>query len=364
MSGRFQPLYDETAPAIVPPPEPNALAPPPTWADAATLAGQEIQRQRAISEQRKLWDQGGMTSAGVRDAATQLTNMLATSTSAPGFRAYHGSPHSFERFDTSKIGTGEGAQAYGHGLYVAESENVAKSYRDQLSRTDYDTTAGGRIPDWIGNRISNHAVGSDPYKAEIDTHLTDFRTRLAETQKELATSAQPWLAQDRVANLTKIIGDMEQLKSGEATLKPRGSMYEVNVAADPAHFLDWDKPLSQQGPLVQDKIRNLQVRGMLPRGYTAEDMDTLTGGDLLRDLIHKSGSHANSAALLAEPVPGTGQGIPGIRYLDAGSRASGGTSNHVIFDANTIEILRKYGIAGLLAGGTAAATASQQEPPT
>ena len=57
-------------------------------------------------------------------------------------------------------------------------------------------------------------------------------------------------------------------------------------------------------------------------------------------------------------------GIPGIRYLDAGSRASGDTSNHVIFDANTIEILRKYGIAGLLAGGTAAATASRQEPPT
>lgn len=59
---------------------------------------------------------------------------------------------------------------------------------------------------------------------------------------------------------------------------------------------------------------------------------------------------------------------PGIRYLDAGSRAGGqGSSNHVIFDANTIEILRKYGIAGLMAGGAgaAAATARQpQEPPT
>lgn len=47
-----------------------------------------------------------------------------------GIIAYHGSPHSFDKFDLSKIGTGEGAQAYGHGLYFAESEPVARSYRD------------------------------------------------------------------------------------------------------------------------------------------------------------------------------------------------------------------------------------------
>ena len=33
-----------------------------------------------------------------------------------GIKAYHGSPYDFERFDPAKIGTGEGAQAYGHGL--------------------------------------------------------------------------------------------------------------------------------------------------------------------------------------------------------------------------------------------------------
>lgn len=49
--------------------------------------------------------------------------------------AYHGSPHDLPpveghpigKFDMSKIGTGEGAQAYGHGLYFAENPNVAKS---------------------------------------------------------------------------------------------------------------------------------------------------------------------------------------------------------------------------------------------
>ena len=44
-----------------------------------------------------------------------------TTTPAKGIRAYHGSPYDFEKFDISKIGTGEGAQAYGHGLYFAEN---------------------------------------------------------------------------------------------------------------------------------------------------------------------------------------------------------------------------------------------------
>jgi hypothetical protein len=45
-----------------------------------------------------------------------------------GAIVWHGSPHKFDKFDSSKIGTGEGAQAYGHGLYFAEAPDVAKSY--------------------------------------------------------------------------------------------------------------------------------------------------------------------------------------------------------------------------------------------
>src|SRR5271166_4217056 len=71
---------------------------------------------------------------------------------APGIRAFHGSPHEFEAFDLSKIGTGEGAQAYGHGLYFAGNEGVARSYRDALSApvtNDYQLSDGsGKIPNW------------------------------------------------------------------------------------------------------------------------------------------------------------------------------------------------------------------------
>src|SRR6185437_16282352 len=63
--------------------------------------------------------------AGAAPAEENALNM--------GIKAYHGSPHDFDAFDLSKIGTGEGAQAYGHGLYFADNEGVAKSYRDTLA---------------------------------------------------------------------------------------------------------------------------------------------------------------------------------------------------------------------------------------
>ncbi|NLE03086.1 MAG: hypothetical protein GX640_24715, partial [Fibrobacter sp.] len=49
--------------------------------------------------------------------------------------AYHGSPHTFDKFSTEKIGTGEGFQAYGYGLYFAGKKEVAEYYKNTLSRS-------------------------------------------------------------------------------------------------------------------------------------------------------------------------------------------------------------------------------------
>jgi len=86
-------------------------------------------------------DMAQLTAAGNEglDAALGWTGMTTP------IRAYHGSPHTFDRFDLSKIGTGEGAQAYGHGLYFAENEGVARSYKTTLSG---DPTIGGRALNW------------------------------------------------------------------------------------------------------------------------------------------------------------------------------------------------------------------------
>lgn len=43
-------------------------------------------------------------------------------------KTYHGSQASFDKFDHSFMGSGEGAQAYGWGTYVSEVEGIAKAY--------------------------------------------------------------------------------------------------------------------------------------------------------------------------------------------------------------------------------------------
>jgi hypothetical protein len=56
-------------------------------------------------------------------------------------------------------------------------------------------------------------------------------------------------------------------------------------------------------------------------------------------------------------------GIPGIKYLDQGSRAAGeGSRNFVVFDAKTIDILKKYGLLPPAVSATIAAQQSQAQP--
>ena len=233
---------------------------------------------------------------------------------SPGIRAYHGSPHDFDAFDASKIGTGEGAQAYGPGMYFAENENVARSYK-----------AAGQ-PTYLGaDRIQ---AAQDVLK-EAGGDINKARTLADERMKATTKYSEAKLWQDVVNNLPDLSG------------KTPGRMYEVNIKADPDRFLDWDKQLSEQPKAVQDSVNSL-VR------LTQGERERLP----IRSVMELVGDNPVAAAALKQA------GIPGIKYLDQGSRASGvGSSNYVVFDPATIEILRKYGLLGMIGGGAAAAGA-------
>lgn len=249
-----------------------------------------------------------------------LANFLAPGVRLPavapkpqGIRAYHGSPHDFDRFDMGKIGTGEGAQAYGHGLYFAEAENVARSYRDKLS-DNVDKVAA---------------------RANFDRILKE----IDETQKV-----------DPSPHRVKLRQDVQEAIARLDTIKPAGRMYEVNINADPERFLDWDKPLSGQSEAVSDAI-NRVGRDVAPYGLDRIPDDLR--GVQMKNLLNNPDGVARLKEL----------GIPGIRYKDAMSRgAADGTSNYVVFDADLISILRKYGLLPP-AAAAGASMMEQQEPP-
>jgi hypothetical protein len=231
-----------------------------------------------------------------------------------GIRAYHGSPHDFDQFSSQQIGTGEGAQAFGHGLYFAEKEGTARSYRDALSSvTD--------SPQYAASQRAKQAL--------TDATLADFKASTPATAAALKHAH----AEARAA---------EQA----AVAAPRGKMYEVNIHAKPEEFLDWDRPYAEQPEALR--------RMLGPRYVGNEAMTPATGKDAYRAVA----KDPKEASQLLE-----GAGVKGIRYRDAGSRgAETGTSNYVAFNDKIVEMLRKYGLLAPLAGG--AAMAGQQQQPS
>lgn len=321
---------------------------------------------------------------GVTDAGADLARFLADEDG--GIRVWHGSPHDFDKFSMDKIGTGEGAQAYGHGLYFAENENVAASYRDALQ-----------------------TVNLEPLRrlGLTDAQLAEARWRIADTH--------PLAIDSGARDFAHFVGldDTPELRAAFAEAKKPGRLYEVDLDANPEDFLDWDAPLSGQpevldrlrayGGQYRDEIARLTAErdvlaSQAPAASATDDFDAFFADDgwsdgwarlaeldakikeaeaaaksaaergalfstdlndefltstLGRNLARASGdSHSIMGALsdvqLSQQLRNAG--IPGIRYFDQGSRGAGdGTRNYVVFDENIIEIVKKYGIAGAAA---------------
>ena len=261
------------------------------------------------------------------------------------------------RMRMDKIGTGEGAQAYGHGLYAAESEPIARHYRDTLARGIDGSGLEVRI-----DKATVAAPTTDQIRAArfgVDATANGLRGRIAEAQRRLE-KASPIdelglgisdrdMVQGEIDDLVQRLNAVQGL-AGRIEMAPAGRMYEVNVNANPEDFLDWDKPLSEQPKSVQDfaNARWQQIFGRAPdqtlEGEYIVKMASPQGGIDSPDWLLLGGPGDAQRARLLEA------GIPGIRYLDAGSRGAGdGSRNYVLFDENLIDIVKKYGIAGAAA---------------
>lgn len=145
--------------------------------------------------------------------------------------------------------------------------------------------------------------------------------------------------------LAQLRADLAYLKSGAGT---EGQVYKVDLPDEAiARMIDWDKPLSQQAPTVKKAVMATR------KNLTPNDIENLGGAAGVRALYDPAnkidnflgtweslrGKQDAGEVLLREA------GIPGLRYLDQGSRAAGqGTSNYVVFDDSLLTILERNGI--------------------
>lgn len=271
-------------------------------------------------------------------------------------RAYHGSPHDFDKFDLSKIGTGEGAQAYGHGLYFAESEGVAKSYRDALAKDSYYTPGGQMFDPQSQLQHLNVRVAARNNGPDLDATIARAQALLTKASEQ----TRPMIEHD--------LAVLRGLKDAGGVAKNPGAMYEVDINADPSRFLDWDKPLSEQGAIIRPELEDALHRSIKDGFTSIRSPAEATGDDLYSALRDKAVNwRAGAGVPLSQELSAAttslrDAGIPGIKYLDQGSRGSGtGTSNYVVFDDSIISILRKYGLLPAAGLGAAAAGSSEAD---
>jgi len=264
--------------------------------------------------------------------------------------AWHGSPHVFApevgfphgRFRLDKIGTGEGAQAYGWGIYFADKEAVGEQYKKTLSNK-YPVSHSGVIEE--GGKYLAWAKPIDGASVQI--------IHTANTKAEAKKFLKGYMADKQ------------------------GSLYHLDIPDDVMpKLLDWDKTLSEQPESVKKILANSNAvkeifAGMksrskvrlIPRSssvastiYTRpvdEVIKAQTGSDLYdrigtSDEIYKwveserkkgnfepveAGNSTKRTSLYLNSL-----GIPGVKHLDGDSRGAGeGSHNYVIWDQPTLD---------------------------
>ena len=286
---------------------------------------------------------------------------------------YHGSPHSFQKFDMSKIGTGEGAQAYGHGLYFADSPGVAEQYRKQLSQADVSILGQQQpVPSWSAD------LSPQPWtiRALADARSTNPKATEAEIVDHVRQRILPDLQSrdNAVVNAAKNKLDFLQAATErQLTTTIQGGTYTVDLPDDAiAKMLDWDAPLNQQPWLPkgspQEIIARVNAEGRQPTlleqiAVNAADprseVSQMTGQQLYKDLARKFG-RKNSDPLSPHIIPSETEaarvlreaGIPGIKYFDGSSRAAGkGSRNYVVFSDDLPTIKAVNGVPLSQVGG-------------
>jgi hypothetical protein len=296
---------------------------------------------------------GGRTGAaqGALNAGRDVLHALSgQSPPSKYIRAYHGSPvpEHFDRFDASMIGTGQGAQTYGHGHYSAQEKAVGDEYRRSLSykklRDDF---------------LLNLAEDADP--AEVMEQLAKFDARQQRFLQELDSS--DWLGFDypsqaisQAAGRRAGFAGYDVPESAHRAREQLGTGYELEIAYPETALLDYDDPFSTPAGIKGAAV----LRQENPAAVSEPMLRALQDGSWRFESYAGWQNAADELARLPKTPAGAqallDAGIPGLRYLDGNSRSVGqGTRNFVMFPGteDKIRILRKFGLMAPIAAGAA-----------
>lgn len=259
---------------------------------------------------------------------TQLTEhviapLLTGSDPKFSIRTYHGTGVSFDKFDFSHMGEGEGSQAFGWGGYVTNSKEIAEDYtrrakmRKNNGGFEFVTDLSDSNKDMVRHYIYK-------YK-DVDKGLDAMR-------KDLSSALEMFPDDDNLKELSDIL-----TKKNEEIAVPDdiAYLYDVDIPDDNGDYLDWENKLKKSH---LNKVNKELVRiGKEPIEtiYPSRVDGNVRGEDLYDELSSMLGSKESASKLLSDA------GFVGIKY-PAGTIFGGAKEddyNYVIFDENNANIV-------------------------
>ena len=269
--------------------------------------------------------------------------------------AWHGSPHDFDEFDLGAIGSGEGAQFYGWGLYFAKNKEMAKNYKEVLSNvheTDKSSLFKVDIPESNKMLDWNQTLNIQP--KEIQEQIIDAINSLDTLQKDIFINAY---RSDHSYNGNRHIKKVNDIYQGlEADLNYVGKYEEKEtlnkIAQRNADRLAKKYGFDDWGSADKNKLKaiigdNLEKARIELDALTQEDnQKVISYKDNINNLfsegnsfglnIYKSLSTALGGDKLASEYLNE-HGIKGITYEGIEDGRC-----YVVFDDKAIKVIEKY----------------------
>lgn len=283
-------------------------------------------------------------------------------------RTYHGSQASFDKFDHSFMGSGEGAQAYGWGTYVSEVEGIAKAYAKSnatihsdngykealykyreadfnyhITETSYKNAVKNlKEKEQLAHpKIKNLEKELEEAKSSGDTISVGFLETALKNWNEVLRTARKEVSKYEDTILPNDKDVLEKAKKRMEELMPERNLYSVEIPDDTGdNYLGWDEPLNDR---QIDMWKNAAV-SLYPN--LKEDVIKFANKFIDKKKGNVSGQDAydyltNDVSPKEASMALKDAGFVGVKVI--AQRITGGNKkgmmNYVIFDENNAQIV-------------------------
>ena len=247
--------------------------------------------------------------------------------------AWHGSPHDFDKFDLGAIGTGEGNQAHGWGLYFAKNKEVAQAYKDVLGIDSVEIISGDtkyRLNDdveWYDNKTKLTIDAENPLSMAL-TILSEEgeSTKAIKNLTDFINSKKDNKSDYVVAQVKRAEQAIQILKDNHFDTHQWNTMFEVDIPEN-EYLLNEQKNIEKQSPIVKNAIS--QISNEL--NSSVLNNSNLSGKEFYKLLSNKLGGDKLASQKLSD------FGIKGITYKGEQDGIC-----FVVFDDKAIKVIEKY----------------------